>query len=120
MDSPELWDNSLNTNVIHVSQYIIIIYCIYCTCSLYMQSYMKIHVYSTLARLVVKEEKKTQTRNTTIQTIQTCEHKTKRTPGSPALRTGMVGSCTCTYSYMYIVPGLCSGVAGELNPPGLD
>ena len=39
-----------------------------------MQAYMfmKIHVYSTLARLVVKEEKKTQTQYTTFR----CNTKT--------------------------------------------
>ena len=50
---------------------------------------MKIHVYSTLARLVVKEEKKeTQTQYTTSEQYK---HKTSRTPGCPALRAGMVG-----------------------------
>ena len=60
-----------------------------------------VHVYSTLARLVVKEEKKVNPNPIHhTKTIQTRTHKMTRTPGCPALRTGMVGTCVhaCTYT----------------------
>ena len=64
---------------------------------------MKIHVYSTLAKLVVKEEKKENPDPIHYtRTVQTRKHKMTRTPGCPALRTGMVGetSFVCLYVYM--------------------
>ena len=54
---------------------------------------MKIHVYSKLAKLVVKEENPDPIHHP--RTVQTCKHKIIRTPGCPTLRTGMMG-------YMYM------------------
>ena len=51
--------------------------------------YMKIHVYNTLVKLVAKKENPDTKHHT--RTIQACKHKMNRTPGCPALRTGMVG-----------------------------
>ena len=57
--------------------------------TLYVYMYIKIHVYSTLAKLVIKKENSDPIHPT--QTVQTCKHTMTRTPGLPALRTGMVG-----------------------------
>ena len=55
--------------------------------AIYMYMYMKIHAYSTLAKLVVKEEKKENPDPTHhTRTLQT--KNIYRTPGCPALRTG--------------------------------
>ena len=58
---------------------------------------MKIHVYSTLAKLVIKVENPDPIHYT--RTIQIRKHTMTRTPGCPALRTGMVGetSFVCLY-----------------------
>ena len=64
---------------------------------------MKIHVYSTLAKLVVKEEKKENPDPIHYtRTVQTRKHKMTRTPGCPALRTGMVGETSFVGLYVYM------------------
>ena len=69
--------------------------------------HVRVHVYSSLARLVVKEEKKENPDPIHhTKTTQTRKHKMTRTPGCPALRTGMVGTCvhvhTCTCTCIHV------------------
>ena len=60
----------------------------------YIHVYMDIHVYSTLARLVVKEEKKENPDPIHhIKNNTNMKHTMTRTPGCPALRTGHVYTC---------------------------
>ena len=64
-----------------------------------LQALMKRHVYSTLAKLVVKEDNPDPIHYT--RRVQTRKHKMNRTPVCPALRTGMVGETSFVCLYIY-------------------
>ena len=66
-------------------------------------AYMYIHVYSTLAKLVIEKEKKENPDPIHYtRTVQTRKYKITRTPGCPALRTGMVGETSVVFLYVYM------------------
>ena len=72
---------------------------------------MKIHVYSTLARLVVRKiRKKTQTQYTTPEQYK---HTMTRRPGCPALRTGMGGYLHLTYQHFHPHPDSTPPLVGD-------
>ena len=87
------YDCNMETIAVRVRAYM------YMYIHVYYIMYMKRHVYSTLAKLVVQEENPDPIHYTRM--VQTRKQKMNRTPVCPALRTGMVGETSFVCLYVY-------------------